>query len=302
MAIHIMIGDVTKMQVDCVVNAANDALVAGAGVCGAIFDAAGYQELTAACDAIGGCPTGSAVITPGFRLPARYIIHAVGPVWVDGRRGEPLALSGCYRRSLELMAENGCGSIAFPLISSGIYGYPKEKAWEQALSACRDFLRENEEKEPEIYFAVLKSEMKELGESVLKRLEESTGNTPNPKTLKILGIYSCSFDEENRGFSLLADVNNGLCAMVFRADDGSQEVAMHAHVEFWKKWRPYDWSPEYLKPVPDWVVTEAENVLNSCVPGYPLGNLRKTLEHKQRLGEINYDYTREYLPILKNRR
>lgn len=119
---------ITHVGTDVIVNAANSALQAGGGVCGVIFSAAGRDELQAACDAIGHCDTGSAVITPAFHLGAKYIIHAVGPIWYGGNNGEPQKLYGAYRRSLELAVENGCRSIGFPLISAGIFGYPHDKA------------------------------------------------------------------------------------------------------------------------------------------------------------------------------
>jgi O-acetyl-ADP-ribose deacetylase len=126
-------GDITREPVDAIVNAANAALARGGGVCGAIFAAAG-PGLEAACAAIGGCPTGDAVITPGFALPATWIIHAVGPVWHGGRDGEPELLRSCYRRSVEVGRDAGATSIAFPAISTGIYGYPAGPAAEIAVS------------------------------------------------------------------------------------------------------------------------------------------------------------------------
>jgi O-acetyl-ADP-ribose deacetylase (regulator of RNase III) len=120
-------GDITKLEVDAIVNAANERLAPGGGVCGAIHRAAG-PELAAACARVGHCPTGDARLTPGFALPARFVVHAVGPVWHGGDRGEDALLAGCYRRSLELAAAEGCRSIAFPAISTGIYGFPAERA------------------------------------------------------------------------------------------------------------------------------------------------------------------------------
>ncbi len=140
MPFHVIHGDITKLAVDAVVNAANDRLLAGGGVCGAIFRAAGHDELTEACRAVGGCPTGGAVITPAFRLPARYVIHAVGPRWHGGHSGEEEQLRSCYRAALALAAENGCRSVAFPLISAGIFGYPKEDARRIAEETVREFL------------------------------------------------------------------------------------------------------------------------------------------------------------------
>lgn len=119
--------DITGQRVDAIVNAANPALEPGGGVCGAIHHAAG-RELEEACARIGGCPTGEARITPGFRLPARWVIHAVGPVWSGGARGEPELLAGCYRHAFALARTHEIRSIAFPSISTGIYGYPVEQA------------------------------------------------------------------------------------------------------------------------------------------------------------------------------
>ncbi|MGD9742827.1 MAG: O-acetyl-ADP-ribose deacetylase [Dongiaceae bacterium] len=129
-------GDITTLEVDAIVNAANEALAPGGGVCGAIHRAAG-SELAAACRAIGRCPTGEARITPGFRLKARYVIHAVGPVWRGGGQGEPALLAGCYRASIALAADNGVASLAVPAISAGIYGYPLEAAAGIAVATVR---------------------------------------------------------------------------------------------------------------------------------------------------------------------
>lgn len=144
MPFTIVRNDITHMHVDAIVNAANERLLHGGGVCGAIFAAAGPRELQAACDRIGHCDTGSAVATPAFALPARHVIHAVGPIWHGGDHGEEEALRGCYRTSLHLAKELGDTSIAFPLISSGIYGYPKEQAIDVALDEIRSFLSVNE--------------------------------------------------------------------------------------------------------------------------------------------------------------
>ena len=130
-------GDITAESTDAVVNAANTALARGSGVCGAIFAAAG-AGLEEACTAVGGCPTGDAVLTPGFGLPARWIVHAVGPVWHGGDQGEPDLLASAYRRSLEVAAEAGARSIAFPAISTGVYGYPLEPATAVAVRTCRE--------------------------------------------------------------------------------------------------------------------------------------------------------------------
>jgi O-acetyl-ADP-ribose deacetylase (regulator of RNase III) len=132
MRIEAVVGDITAETTDAIVNAANSGLARGAGVCGAIFAGAG-PELDGACRALGGCATGDAVVTPGFRLPARFVVHTVGPVWHGGDRGEADALASAYRRSLEVAAEAGARSIAFPAISTGIYGFPKRAAAEVAV-------------------------------------------------------------------------------------------------------------------------------------------------------------------------
>lgn len=144
MSFTIIHNDITKMETEAIVNAANPALKMGGGVCGAIFMAAGHRKLQAACDAIGHCDTGDAVITDGFNLRARYIIHTVGPVWHGGHGGESAQLRSAYRKSLELADTYHIQSIAFPLISAGIYGFPKDQALEIASSAIREFLEDHE--------------------------------------------------------------------------------------------------------------------------------------------------------------
>jgi len=138
--IQLIQGDITGLTVDAIVNAANSQLAGGGGVDGAIHRAAGAADLQAACRKLGGCPTGDARVTPGFRLPARYIIHTVGPVYADGNHGEADLLASCYRRSLEVAVENDVRSIAFPAISTGIYGYPFDDATGIALGTTAEFL------------------------------------------------------------------------------------------------------------------------------------------------------------------
>ncbi len=144
MPLQILRGDIVNMNTDAIVNAANSALQAGGGVCGAIFQAAGHQPLQEACDKIGHCPVGQSVITPGFSLASRHIIHTVGPIWQGGTNREEELLRSCYRSSLELAKQNGLKSVAFPLISSGIYGYPKEQSLRVATEAINEFLLQND--------------------------------------------------------------------------------------------------------------------------------------------------------------
>lgn len=154
-SIEIKMMNIVDMEADCIVNAANEGLLQGSGVCGAIFEAAGARELTEACQAIGHCDTGDAVITPAFGLKAKYIIHAVGPRWQGGLKGEPLQLYNVYLNALALAKEHDCHSIVFPVISSGIFGYPMRMAWRKGLRACGIFLKENPDYEMQIYFVVL---------------------------------------------------------------------------------------------------------------------------------------------------
>lgn len=170
--IKIIQGDITTLAVDVIVNAANEMMLGGGGVDGAIHNAAG-DELFEAClkepEVRPGvrCPTGEARMTPGFKLPAKFVIHTVGPVYRDGQHGEPEKLSACYRNSLALAAENGCKSIAFPCISTGIYGYPREEAAKIALREVREFLAAKNAEELEVIFCCFSERDKSVYEGLV---------------------------------------------------------------------------------------------------------------------------------------
>ena len=150
--LEVFSGDITALEVDAIVNAANAQLTPGGGVSGAIHRAAG-PELARECAKVGGCPTGQARITGGHRLPARHVIHTVGPVWHGGGQGEDERLRACYRNSLDLARDSGLASIAFPAISTGIFGYPLERATEIAVATVSAWLAENRDFE-RVIFAV----------------------------------------------------------------------------------------------------------------------------------------------------
>lgn len=171
MPIEIVRNDITKMHTDAIVNAANESLLGGGGVDGAIHRAAG-PELLAECRTLGGCRTGEAKITKGYLLPCRYVIHTVGPVWHGGACGEDKLLRSCYRNALLLARKHKCTSIAFPLISSGIYGYPKDQALRIATDTIRDFLFENDEQDMHVYIVIFDKESLRISAKLYTGIKE----------------------------------------------------------------------------------------------------------------------------------
>lgn len=169
MPLNIVRDDITNMKVDAIVNAANEQLLAGGGVCGAIFTKAGENCLQEECNNLSPCKVGNSVITKGYNLPAKYIIHAVGPIWNGGKNNEKQLLESAYSTALELAKKNNLESIAFPLISSGIYGYPKNEAINIAISTIEDFLKENE---MEVYIVVFDKKAYEISGQLFEDIQE----------------------------------------------------------------------------------------------------------------------------------
>ncbi|MDO5435640.1 MAG: O-acetyl-ADP-ribose deacetylase [Clostridia bacterium] len=209
MPIEFVRNDITRMKVDAIVNAANESLLGGGGVDGAIHSAAG-PELLAECRTLGGCRTGDARITAGYRLPCRYVIHTVGPVWHGGKDHEAELLASCYRRSLELAAEKECATVAFPMISTGVYGYPKAEAARIALDTVRAFLDAYEE-DMTVYLVVFGRESLEVAGSLQQVIRERVDDAYTEERIRR------DSRRRNVGFTELSPENSGYADACFDA-------------------------------------------------------------------------------------
>ena len=231
MPFKIVRNDITKMKTDAIVNAANTNLKIGGGVCGAIFNAAGKEALQNECDEIGTCGVGQAIITDGYDLHARHVIHAVGPIWRGGGYEEDKLLYSAYKSSLQLALKNNIESISFPLISSGIYGYPKDKALSIALSAIGDFLLEHE---MDIYLVVYQRDDVLLSKKLFSKIEEYIDDNYIEQSARILESYEvecrvCDSDKVRQLEDVMQEIEETFSEMLIRLIDEKSITDVEAY-------------------------------------------------------------------------
>ena len=215
-------GDITRLTADALVNAANRNLKKGSGVCAAIFDAAGTADMQAACQKIGSCAVGAAVVTPAFRLNAKYVIHTVGPIWLGGFHGEREQLASCYQSALALAAKLRLESIAFPLISSGVYGYPRESAFQVAMAEITSFLAAHD---MTVYLSVFDSRATRPSPEIYAELLRAVDSPPSKPSGKPLGalpdwelpdLDSMVFGESEKSEGIGSAATENFSAALFR--------------------------------------------------------------------------------------
>ncbi len=231
--------NITKMKVDAIVNAANTQLLSGGGVCGAIFKAAGYLELNEACQSQAPIGVGDAIITPGFALPAKFIIHTVGPIYQDGKHNEKIFLGAAYHNSLQLAIDNECDSIAFPLLSSGIYGYPKAEALKVAVETIKTFLLTHE---LDVYLVVFDAKSLAVSKALLGKVESFideyyVDEQLELRNMSMLNEFAQDKQQFNRSGSsmrlenLIDDLDESFSSMLLRLIDRQHKT----DVEIYKK-------------------------------------------------------------------
>ncbi|MEG0598031.1 MAG: O-acetyl-ADP-ribose deacetylase [Oscillospiraceae bacterium] len=225
MPIEIVRNDITKMKVDAIVNAANESLLGGGGVDGCIHLAAG-PELLAECRTLGGCETGNSKITGAYKLPCKYVIHTVGPVWHGGGSGEREQLTSCYRTSLALAAEHGCETVAFPLISSGVFGYPKDRALRVAMDTISAFLMEHE---MTVYLVVFDRKAFQISGKLFTDIEEYIDQCYVDEHTNRRGErrrQSCILEDTTCKFMAESTAENSLRNLLAKTDAGFSETLL----------------------------------------------------------------------------
>ncbi len=272
MPLEIVRNDITKMKVDAIVNAANKSLLGGGGVDGAIHRAAG-SGLLAECRTLGGCKTGKAKITDGYNLPAKYVIHTVGPIYNDGKHGEKALLESCYRESLALAKEHQCETVAFPLISSGAYRYPKDQALKVAIDVISDFLLENE---MTVYIVIFDKAAYKISEKLFSDIAEYIDDN----------YVDEHTDYSRERIRMNALLSMALCTRRKKSDDDFLEMcdsgAMHAEDDLDAKLKQIDesFSQMLLRKIDEKGMTDAECYKKANIDRKLFSKIRSDIHYK----------------------